>query len=114
MGRDDRSHISWSGQRAERSMRGIAFLTFGVTAKLSQRLSRCRPICLRNRGFILGARQRRLLDRAYARLVATLRSIFTFCCTGGSSDRRRAVGGNSHDGGKRVGLAVAEEVVTPG
>jgi hypothetical protein len=55
-----------------------------------------------------------LLYCADARLVATLLEIFTFSCTGRGSDWRRAVGGNGHDRGKCIGLAIAEEIITPG
>src|SRR5690348_16673855 len=115
MGRDDRSHLIWSWQQAERSILAFGFLTFARRAILSQALSRRRrPIRLRNRGFIVDARQRGLLDRADVGVVATLLGIFTFSCSGGSRGRRRAVGRNRHDRCKRIGLAIAKEIITPG
>src|SRR5581483_664727 len=113
MGRDDRSHLIWSWQQAERSILAFGFLTFARRATLSQELSCRRPIRLRNRGFIVGTRQRGLLDRADVGVVATLLGIFTFSCSGGSRGRRRAVGRNRHDRCKRIGLAIAKEIITP-
>src|SRR4051812_22685418 len=112
MGRDDRSHIIWSWQPAGTFNAALDFLAIAPRAALSQPLSRRLPIRLRNRGFIVRARQRGLLYCADARLVATRPDIFTFSCTGCGGDGRRAVGRNSHDCGKRVGLTVAEQIVS--